>query len=144
MKLLIICSGNTCRSPMAAGLVTLISRVRGLSIDGRSAGLRPHPNKEVAENAVAVMNELGVDISSDYSKPVSSDLLTWSDYVIPVQRSLGDEVIEHFPEVGPKILHLECDVHDPYCGSIGEYRDVRNQLHQLLSRLVDSLNPSAS
>lgn len=142
MKVLIICSGNTCRSPMAAGLLTLIAESRRLNIEVRTAGLFPHPGKQVAENAVTVMNELGIDISGDYSKPVTPKLLSWADHVVAVQKSLADHVIENFPEIGSKVRHLQSDVHDPYCGSVDEYREVRDQLRSLLSLWVDAPRPA--
>jgi protein-tyrosine-phosphatase len=139
MKILVVCSGNTCRSPMAAGLLTLIAKSKRLSIDARSAGLCHHPGKQVAENAVTAMKELGIDISNDYSKAVTPELLAWADCVVAVQRSLADHVVENFPEIGSKVHHLQSDVRDPYCGSIAEYRDARDQLRSLLLLLVDSL-----
>ena len=129
---------------MAAGLVILIAKSRGLTIDVRSAGLRHHPGKRVAENAVTVMKELGIDISNEYSKPVTSELLAWADLIVTIQRDHADYLIEDFPKIAPKIRQLESDVRDPYCGPPAEYREVRDTLHGLLSRLIDLLGAGAS
>lgn len=123
---------------MAAGLVTLIAKSRGLAIDVRTAGLSHTPGKRVAENAVSVMKEVGIDISNEYSKPVTPELLAWADIVVTVQSDHADYLIEDYPEIVSKIRRLESDVQDPYCAPPAKYREVRNKLHGLLSRLIDS------
>ena len=139
MKVLIVCNGNTCRSPMAGGLLRMVAKSRGLAVDVRTAGLAYHPGKPVAENAVTVMAELGIDISDEYSKPVTMQDLDWADLVVPVQRNHADHLIEDFPEAAKKIRFLETDVPDPYCGPVTEYREKRDVLNNLLSRFVESL-----
>jgi protein-tyrosine-phosphatase len=62
-----------------------------------------------------VMAEMGVDISQEYSEPVTADLLDWADFVVPVQRGHADYLVEDFPEITSKIRLLERDVRDPYC-----------------------------
>jgi len=126
---------------MAAGLLAWIGKSQPSGIDARSAGLFPHPGSAVAENAIMVMKELGIDISSDYSKPVTVELLAWADYVVAVQKSLADHVIENFPDIRSKVHHLHSDVSDPYCSSISKYRDVRDQLRSLLMLWIDTLMP---
>lgn len=139
MKVLIVCTGNTCRSPMAGGLLRTVAKSRGLTVDVRTAGLAYNPGKPVAANAVTVMAELGIDISNEYSKPVTLENLGWADFVVPVQRNHADHLIEDFPDAAPKIRFLAADVLDPYCGPVAEYREKRDILNNLLSRFVESL-----
>jgi protein-tyrosine-phosphatase len=127
---------------MAAGLLALIAKSKPVGIETRSAGLRPHPGGQVAQKAVTVMKELGIDISKDYSKPVTADLVAWADHVVAVQKSLADHIVEEFPDISSKVLHLQRDVRDPYCGSTDEYREVRDELRSLLLELIDSLQPT--
>jgi len=127
---------------MAAGLVTLIAKSRGLIVDVRTAGLSHHPCKRVAEKAVKVMEELGVDISGEYSKPVTTDLLVWADLVVTVQKDHLDFLVEEFPDVASKAQALESDVRDPYGGPESKYREKRDELYGLLSKLNDSLEPA--
>ncbi len=72
---------------MAGGLLRMVAKSRGLAVDVRTAGLAHHPGKPVAENAVTVMAELGIDISNEYSKPVTPQDLDWADLVVAVQRN---------------------------------------------------------
>lgn len=136
IRVLIVCAGNTCRSPMARGILRRVASERGINMDVRTAGLAHHPNRGVAEHAVSVMRELEIDISDDYSKPVTAAALQWADIIISLQRSLVDELLEDYPELADKLRSLDRDVRDPYCGTVKDYREVRDELHRLLSRLV--------
>lgn len=139
MRVLVVCNGNTCRSPMAAGLLTAIAKERGVNVEVRSAGLAHHPNTGVAVHAVRVMGELRIDISADYSKPVTPETVNWADIIVGVQRSHAAHLLEDYPSAEPKLRFLDKDVRDPYCDPIDEYRRVRDELRMLLSRLISSL-----
>ncbi len=73
MRVLILCTGNTCRSPMAGGLLRRIASGAGIKVEVRTAGLTPHANTRVAENAITVMREIGIDISDEYSRGVTPE-----------------------------------------------------------------------
>jgi len=138
MRILTVCVGNTCRSPMAAGLVKLIAAEMGLDVEVRSAGLDPHLGRSAAENAVTVMQELGVDISADRSQAVTIEALEWADVVVAVQRRFADELLERHPNFAAQFRWLERDVDDPYEKPISEYRRVRDELRELLVRFLRS------
>lgn len=139
MKVLIVCAGNTCRSPMAAGLLKLLAKEWDLDIEAQSAGLAHRPNTSVAKNAVCVMSEIGIDISGDYSKGLTKEALDWADVVVVVQRHFAAYLLEDHPAMRPKVHCLERDVDDPYGRPITEYRRVRDELRELLARLLQSL-----
>ena len=141
MNILLVCLGNTCRSPMAGGLLRRIASERDLPLEVRTAGLASHPNARVAEKAVAVMEESGIDISDEYSKPVTAETLAWADIVVTVQRDHAADLLEAYPEAKRKVCFLEHDVPDPYNGSLADYRKARDQLEVLLARFVLSLQP---
>jgi protein-tyrosine phosphatase len=124
---------------MAGGLLRMIARSKGMVVTVRTAGLAHHNGKRVAEHAITVMAELGIDISGEYSKPVTAQDLDWADMILPVQRDHGDHLIEDFPDVVAKIHFLDSDVPDPYLGPLTEYREKRDLLYDLLFRLVESL-----
>jgi protein-tyrosine-phosphatase len=117
---------------MGASLLRLLSesRVAGVAID--SAGVRAELGARAADEAILVMGELGIDISSHASKPVTSELLRWADYVVVVEKTVGKELKEQFGEVDRKLYALASDVSDPFPGSTAEYRKARDQLHELL------------
>jgi len=77
-KILILCTGNSCRSQMAEGILKSIDK----DLIVYSAGTKPE--KEVNPNAIKVMKELGLDITKNYPKSVDKFLHESFDYVITV------------------------------------------------------------
>lgn len=78
MKVLILCTGNSCRSQMAEGIM----RKMYPEAEVYSAGTKPE--KEVNQYAVQVMSEMGIDISDQYPKSVNQFIKKSFDYVITV------------------------------------------------------------
>lgn len=124
---------------MAVGLLRMLGTDRGLSLDVRSAGIAHHPGRRVAERAVSVMREWGQDISADYSKPVTDADVAWADLILAVAQHHAGDLADQFPSAASKVRALEEDVDDPYCQPIDRYRECRNQLQELLARVVGQL-----
>ena len=101
LKILFLCTGNSCRSQMAEGWA---KHLKGGDIDAVSAGTETHG---LNENAVKVMAEAGVDISGARSKNVSEFLATPFDYVVTVCDS-ARETCPFFPGAG-KVVHVGFD-----------------------------------
>ena len=78
MKILILCTGNSCRSQMAQGILQAFDK----NIDVLSAGT--NPAEKVHPKAIIMLNELGLDISSQYPKKVDEYLNEEWDFVITV------------------------------------------------------------
>lgn len=124
---------------MAGGLVKRLAQAKGANWNVRSAGVAHHPEGAIAENAVTVMKEIGIDISDEYSKPLTQGMMEWADMVITMQEGQADHLREEFPNVLAKVRHLRLDVFDPYCGNLEEYRKCRDLLAELLSEFVAAL-----
>lgn len=78
MKILILCTGNSCRSQMAQGFLQSFDA----DLTVCSAGIKP--SEKINDNAVKVMKEVGIDISGEYPKHVNTFLKEAWDYVITV------------------------------------------------------------
>ena len=96
-NILFICTGNSCRSQMAEGLCR---DQWGHEFNVYSAGTKKHG---MNERAMKVMKEIGIDISSHYSKTVEELPQTPFDYVITVCDA-AKEACPYFP--GGKIIHI--------------------------------------
>ena len=96
MKVLILCTGNSCRSQMAHGFLQLFNK----DITVRSAGTEPA--SQVNQKAVKVMKEIGIDISHHMPKMVDQYLNEEWDYVITV----CDHANETCPAFFGKVKHL--------------------------------------
>ena len=123
-RVLFICIHNTGRSPMAEALFRL-SAPAGVEV--HSAGIEP--GEEVSRNAVAVMRELGCDLSGHRPKHISEFQKHSFDFVakmdVPdVSRSVSAKWIENW------------DVPDPAKGGLEEYRKARDMLAERVHRLL--------
>ena len=83
LKVLFVCTGNTCRSPMAEGIAkSLFPRHEFLS-----AGIFAQENSPASKNAIIAMNNMGIDISSHKAKQLTKELVDKADYIIPMTEN---------------------------------------------------------
>ncbi|MHC4266079.1 MAG: arsenate reductase ArsC [Planctomycetota bacterium] len=139
LKILFLCTGNSCRSQMAEGWA---KKLKADVIEAYSAGIETHG---LNPNAVRVMLEAGVDISGHRSKHVDELKEIKFDYVITV----CDHANEHCPVFSgdAKIIHVGFE--DPpklaqqaknEQEAIDCYRKVRDEIKSFVEKLPDSLN----
>jgi arsenate reductase (thioredoxin) len=131
-KILILCTGNSARSQMAEGL---LRHDAGNSYEVSSAGT--HPSR-VRPEAITVMKELGIDISSHRSKSIEEFAGQEFDFVITV----CDNARESCPVFPSTTQRLHWSIEDPASveGSEGErlaaFRQARDQLRERLRRFA--------
>lgn len=127
MKILILCTGNSCRSQMAHGFVQALDS----SWDVHSAGTKPAPR--VNPKAVEVMAEAGIDISGHTPKNVEIYLHDSWDYVITVCGGANESCPAFAGKVG-KRLHIGFDDPSDAVGTdeyiMSEFRRVRDEIKQ--------------
>jgi len=131
--ILFLCTGNSCRSQMAEGW----ARYLGSDVaEVNSAGIKAHG---LNPNAVKVMKESGVDITSQTSKVVASDMIQWADLVVTV---CGD-ADENCPRLPAKTKKIHWPIKDPAKATgteeevIKEFQSVRDEIR---ARVVGLLN----
>jgi len=129
-SILFICTGNLCRSPMAAGL--LRKRLAEAGLDSRhhvaSAGTWGLDGQPATENAVAVMGERGIDISDHTAQTVRAAQVAEADLILVMSREHETMMRNAWPQYSWKVHLLSemvgkrKDVKDPYGRPIEEYR----------------------
>ncbi len=138
IKILFLCTGNSCRSQIAEAWTR---HLRAERIEAYSAGVAP---KEVDPRAIRVMAEVGVDISGQVSKDVSALLHIEFDYVI----TLCDKANESCPFFPAKTKVLHTGIDDPPRLAEGSqteeeamihYRRVREEIREFVVRLPELL-----
>ena len=143
LKLLFLCTGNSCRSQMAEGWA---KHLRGETIEAYSAGIQAHGLNPLA---VAVMAEAGVDISHHHSKTVAEVMDVPFDYVVTVCAN-ANETCPVFPGRA-KIVHVGFD--DPprlakdarsETEALPHYRRVRDEIRAFVERLPEALLENCS
>ena len=152
-RVLFVCTGNLCRSPMAKVLFEdIVSNDAELSdagIEADSAGTDPAFDNATAE-AVEAMRGYGLDLTGHRSKPISGRLVEWANLILVMEPWHQMHVTSMFPEAKGK-THLLTEyagergiVADPYGGDTEVYVERAAQLHSLLLKVADRLKAESS
>ena len=142
MKILFVCTGNTCRSPIAQGLARKILPER---FEILSSGISAGDGQPVNEKAVQVLKDKGIDISSRKSVNLHKGLLEDADYIFTMTKSHEMYLHHAYPDFQSKIKRLgdyvgyDTDISDPWGGSLDDYRNCANELEVLIHKLADKL-----
>lgn len=147
-RLLFVCSGNTCRSPMAEVIARDLASKHGLEFEFRSAGLMATEAAPAAEPARIVASTHGLDLTGHSSKQLTPGDLDWADLVFGMTYGHVDAVRRQAPGVPslPITGFLPHDnpgagvgVDDPYGGSIDDYEQVWSTLEEALEAMLKRL-----
>lgn len=106
MRILFVCTGNTCRSPMAEGMLRKLARDRGLEVEVRSAGVAAMKGASISRHAEAVLRDRGIKETFE-STPLYAELAEWADLILTLTQGHKRQVIHSFPETADKIFTLK-------------------------------------
>jgi len=133
MKILFVCSGNTCRSPMAEGFAHIILAT---NVHVESAGTHAHVRDPPATNAVKTMrDQFGIDISSHRSRSVNDVHIEEFDYIVPMADDVRDDLKNSFPSLGEKLLP-SWGIDDPYRGDLYTYEVTATRIQKHMEALA--------
>jgi protein-tyrosine phosphatase len=150
LRIAFVCTGNTCRSPMAEGLArkllaerleTTPGRLGDMGFEITSMGVFAPAGDEVSRHAVQVLAEDGVDISEHRSRPANPSEVAKQDRVYCMTRSHREALMALLPPGrGAQIELLDprgTDVPDPYGGSKAEYRAAADRIAAAVRARLD-------
>jgi protein-tyrosine-phosphatase len=146
--ILFVCTGNLCRSPMAAGL--LRKRLADEALDHHmvtSAGVWAVDGRPASEHAVTVMAEHGADITAHIAHTLNAADVAEADLILVMSREHAVAIRHTWPQYGWKVHRLaemagkRRDVEDPYGQSVEVYRacaaEIARYIDDGLERILD-------
>ena len=148
MKILFVCTGNTCRSNMAEALAGRLMEDRfgsGGYIEVCSAGLAASPEEPAASFAVEAMAWKGIDMSDYRASLLTREMVQEADLVLTMTRGHLEQLNILFPGYHKKAFTLADfagaggDIADPIGQSLDVYRQCAHRLEELISRVLDKL-----
>lgn len=146
-----VCTGNTCRSPMAAAVFRklLAGRLqcaeeelpqRGFAV--ASAGLAAAPGMPASPEAVELIEKQGGQLSRHESQPLTVRMLTQADYVFTMTRAHRMSILQQYPEFSARVQTVSADgrdVSDPIGQGMEEYRRCLEQITDSLQGILQKV-----
>ena len=141
--ILFVCTGNTCRSPMAEAIL------KNKNIDGievRSAGIYADYGSDASVNAKKVLENHNI-AHQHQSSPLTTEQLDWADLILTMTGSHKRAILHQYPQTAVKLYTLKeftgeatgPDVTDPFGGSVGTYQGTYQELELLIEKVIEKI-----
>ncbi|AOH57205.1 phosphatase [Peribacillus muralis] len=144
IRILFVCTGNTCRSPMAEAILTS-KNIPGVEV--RSAGVHASSGQEASMHAKNILVENDI-VHRHQSRHLTKEEMDWATHIFTMTQGHKAVIISGYPNMIDKTFTLkeyvlddkhDRDIIDPFGGSEGIYRETFKELHDLIATLVIKL-----
>lgn len=111
LRILFVCTGNTCRSPMAEALLRKLAKERGMELEVRSAGVSAISGTSISRHASAILRDEGINDHMT-STQLSAENVAWADLILTLTGGHKRHLLQYFPDAVAKTHTLKEYVHD--------------------------------
>lgn len=140
-KILFVCTGNTCRSPIAEAIFNNINSNK--DIIAVSAGISVFTGSKTSSNSrQLIFSNLGLDLKDREAVQLSDKEINESDIILTMTSSMKKALVDALPYCSQKVYTIcefvgeNGDVIDPYGGDLSIYEETYSQLEKLINKLL--------
>lgn len=142
-RILVLCTGNICRSPMAEALLRRQMQSLGRKVEVRSAGVGALRNFPADAPAQELMRARGLDISSHRARQVTPELARWADLILVMESGQREALLDIDPAARGKTYLLghwiKREVPDPYQQPATVYDEALSLIDESLASWMKKL-----
>lgn len=141
IRVLFVCTGNTCRSPMAEAI---LRNKAGEEIEVKSAGIFAGDGSPASANTAQVLKEKGIECQHS-SSFLTQEHIDWATYVLTMTSHHKQAILQSFPEAHDKVHTLKeftngsGEISDPFGGPVEIYRETYAELEPLIDEVLSKL-----
>ncbi|MFC6648162.1 low molecular weight protein arginine phosphatase [Paenibacillus rhizoplanae] len=106
LHILFVCTGNTCRSPMAEGLLRKLAKERGIHVEVRSAGVSAVPGTSISRHAGGILQDEGIQ-DRIVSSQLDGEAVAWADLILTLTGAHKRHLLQYFPNAVTKTHTLK-------------------------------------
>ena len=140
---LFVCTGNTCRSPMAECLFNDLCRRHQADLQAISAGIYTENGLPASGGAIRAMARRGLTLEKHQSQIITPELLSQADVIMGVSKRHVDLIRNMYPDTTAQMRYFDPEIPDPYQGSDALYEYTATQMEPQIAALFHLLNAKA-
>ncbi len=136
-NILFVCSGNTCRSPMAEGIFNKVAKEKGLPFFATSCGCATYGGDKASVNSITVCKEVDVDLNTHISRGLRAESIENAYKIYPLADSHFHILKQYFKDKDG--IENSLNISDPYGGDEEIYRNCRDEIKNKIDEIFDEL-----
>jgi L-threonylcarbamoyladenylate synthase len=140
LNILFVCSGNTCRSPIAMGIMRkYLPYYLRRNIKIKSRGISAIPFTSISKNAKEVLEEIGVDLSFHKAENIDKETLEWADFIYVMERKQFVEISKMGFGNKVRLLSPISEIPDPYGRDLSYYRKILKMMEKPIKKIIKDI-----